>query len=504
MTTAPITLDEVPERRKQILLSQWRRHLARFLLGMIFVALAGFGAVLSVGTMGRETYRWHGLEIELRLLPTTHGETVLALKPLGEIHARTHRAPLRLMASLERIEVDELKSLFTKKNDTTALTKEFEGYAQRTLKAFVWRQIAFAALGALLAPLLFRSRRVSRYVAAVVVGVGLVGGVLGSTLQTFNRQAFNEVTYTGAFKQAPWVIRFGKDAFTKFDALSSKLRLVADNLNVLYGRIAATQTDVVETDALKTEKRTLRVLHISDIHNNVAAFQFVRRVADQFAVSFIVDTGDLTDFGSQPELVMVDEVKKLPYRYVFVAGNHDSRLITAAMAKIPTVSMLNGQIITVNGLHLLGLMNPASRRDGSGNVDALPAETAANGAELLRLVNTASPDTLPDIVVTHDPREAMSVWGRVSVAMVGHLHRQYVERQTPPNAKLTTIVSNAGTTGAAGLRYFEGEGGKEAFTCSVLTFSVPNKPELRPRLLSADQILLDGTLSEYSIKHQTF
>ena len=41
----------------------------------------------------------------------------------------------------------------------------------------------------------------------------------------------------------------------------------------------------------------------------------------------IVDTGDLTDFGSPPETAMVQGIRKIGYPYVFVAGNHDSQTV---------------------------------------------------------------------------------------------------------------------------------------------------------------------------------
>ncbi len=87
----------------------------------------------------------------------------------------------------------------------------------------------------------------------------------------------------------------------------------------------------------------------------------------------------------------------------------------------------------------------------------------------------------------------------------------------------TTILCNAGTTGAAGLRYFEKEAGVP-FSCAVLTFDRATVPDAnaptdtaspsadseqtvsakRPQLRAIDLIKLDGNLREYSISHQTF
>jgi hypothetical protein len=530
----------------------------------LFCLISLLGSTLAVCTLGRSVYRWHGFAIELRLLPSAYGQTRLALMPLGEVQARTHVAPVALVATLQEIRIDEVQKLLGSRLRREDLARDFQKSAQGDLRLFVARQFGVAALGALLAPLLWHSRRLRVYVGSSLIGVLGVAVVLGNVFTTFNRNAFDSPTYTGALKQAPWVIQFSKDAFLKIEALSEKLRTVASNLNLLYGRIERLP-GLPEGD-----QDTFRVLHVSDIHDNIAAMQFIRQVADQFKVDMIVDTGDLTDYGSPPETAIVKDIARMHMPYVFVLGNHDSLAVATALLRVPEVTLLNGKIVNVQGLTLLGLPNPASARPGPGNVNetgpgsvtASQADLDAGSAELLRLVSSQA--VPPDIVAIHDPVEAQALWGRVPLILCGHEHRYSVETRTLPppgsggqspvgampdvRAAYNTVVCNAGTTGAAGLRYLDKESGTP-FSCAVLTFRRPhplppqsvgptNSPApaggsggqspaiaaplpagngspaaivnqsaaspdatARPQLQAIDMIVLNGSLDEYSITH---
>ena len=498
--------------------------LRRLGFSLAFAMLACAGAILSVATLGRTSYRWRGLVVELRLLPASQGATTLALTPLGEVRAATHRAPLALIASLQQIEIEEIQKAFRSSPTAQILAQDFEKTARADLRDFVLRQIFFAAAGGLAAPILLRNHRVRYYLGGPALGVLLVGATLASALTTFDGKAFNTPIYSGALKEAPWIIRFGTDAFTKIEALSTKLQTVAGNLNVLYGRIEAV------TDPLNQmpDPDAIRVLHISDIHNNPAAFGFVRKVAEQFHADVIVDTGDLTDFGSPLEGVTTQQIANLPYPYVYVAGNHDSLTTVGALSKLKNVTVLNGQTAEVKGLRMLGLPNPASARAGVGSVDTTPQELQDNAAKLLQDYQ-AAPDK-PDIIAVHDPKQSVLLWGIAPLALCGHLHTPSLTTQSAPPLQsaapnaIPTVVCNAGTTGAAGLRYFEGPDKTAPFTCAVLTFRrtaapttllapVPAKPDAvkmppappaRLRLRAVDVIVLDGKFEQYSISHTTY
>ena len=247
---------------------------------------------------------------------------------------------------------------------------------------------------------------------------------------------------------------------------------------------------------------------------------------------------------------MVEGIRKIGYPYVFVAGNHDSRTVIGALERLSNVTVLNGKVATVQGFTLLGLPNPASARAAVGSVDTTPAELQAGSDTLMRTLQSLQEP--PDILAIHNPEEARPLWGSVPIVLCGHMHRFYVETEKgsppPPSSSSTpsqisaaptdrkvsappaaaigprfeTIVCNAGTTGAAGLRYFEREQGIP-FSCAVLTFrrsaprpaastpagthpgaQSPTVPAARPRLASIDLIVLDGALHQYSITHRPF
>jgi predicted phosphodiesterase len=529
-------------------------------VGLYFLLSFG-GTVISVATLGRTVYRWHGFAVELRLLPASRGQTALVLVPLGEVHAHTHRAPVELIATLQEIQIEEINKVLSGTPRLNALTKDFEISTRRDLRDFVTRQLLCAAIGGLLAPLLLRSKKVWKYFLSSLLGVAIVGITLGSALASFNGKAFESPTYTGALRQAPWVIQFGKDAFVRIEELSQKLRTVAANLNVLYGRISE-PPDRLDAGS---EADTVRILHVSDLHNNPAGLTFIKEVTRQFRISLIVDTGDLTDFGSPPETAIVQELGKMGCPYVFVAGNHDSQAVLMALARLNNVTVLDGQLATVEGLTILGRPNPAASRTNVGNVDTTPEELQAGSNQLLADLRALREP--PDIVAIHNPEETRPIWGSVPLVLTGHMHRYYVDiekgqetisteaqslpgspKQSVMSPRFDTVVCNAGTTGAAGLRYFEKEQGVP-FSCAVLTFrrkgsvtaappavpsetvprddtgtqpqsgtasgvdpsappqgSTPGAPPAheRPRLISIDLIVLDGALHQYSITHRPF
>lgn len=462
------------------------------------------------------------------MVPSRTGETRLELAPLGVVSARTHRSPIALVGRLEQIQVEDLQMVLNEKTNAQQLETDFKRTANTALMDFVLRQVAYGAIGGLLGPLLLSLRRGRYYLAGSLLGLLAPVALLGGAFLTFNGKAFQNPSYTGALRYASSTIRLGKDAFDKFSELGGQLRTIADNLHTLYGRI-----DAVAGTLMPGENAdTFRVLHITDIHNNVAAFSFIKEVAKNFQVEFIVDTGDLTDFGSTFESSLVGTIADLPYPYVLVLGNHDSPLVAKALEKAPNVILMDGNLKTVKGVTLMGLPNPAASRQGLEGINVGPEEMLANQTELLQRVQ-ALPEP-PDIVAIHDPRQSFLVWGRVPVVLCGHMHRQYIEEHSAPPTEVTppeqalpqkpllsaptnlqTILCNAGTTGAAGTRYFDKKEGVP-FTCAVLTFqrasskiqeageTLPATSSNRPRLLAITMISLDGTFHQYSISRRTF
>jgi predicted MPP superfamily phosphohydrolase len=465
-----------------------RRAAIKFLraLGMallIFI-LSLAGSAIAVVLFGTRTYHWRAFEIEAGIQPSLHGETRLIFTPLGEVRARTHITPVALNIGLKSISFEEMKLLIASPPPRKALELDFERTAKRCIRDLAIRETILGAVGALVVPLLFRLKRFRYWLLCALWGGGFVAILYLGILQSFNKAAFENPSYTGSLRQAEWVITLVKDGFNKVEALSDKLRHVANNLNTLYSRINA-------VPGFAADVNTIHILHISDIHNNPAAIRFVRELADKMQVQMVIDTGDLSDFGTPLESNLSRGLSELHVPYLFVAGNHDSQATIDGLKNNPNAIILNGQRVTAAGLTIWGEPDPVSLRASAGSVDN-PPEVMRGAADKL-LENYLKLKDPPDIVCVHNPLQAELLIGKVKLVLCGHEHRRYIE------VRNNTVLCNAGTTGAAGARYFDSKNGVP-FSAEILTFSKGAKPQL----LFVDQVALEGSLSQYSIQRRSF
>lgn len=472
MTSSP-----TPEPRK----CRWGAWLRFYLLLTVTSLL---GAAFCVSSFGARTYRWQAFEVEARLQPAWPGQTRMLFPPLGEVRATTHHTPVVLSLSLQSLSLDKITKMALHPPPRAALERDFAQAARRDLRDFVSHEILWGMVGGLLAPLLLRIRRLRGWAFSGLIGGGATALLLLATWHSFNRHGFDTLTYTGSLRQAGAVIALSREALGKADALSDKLRLVAGNLNTLYGRINAVSGPVAPGD-------TVRILHISDIHNNAAAVDFVRELTEKFDVQAVIDTGDLTDYGTPVEARLTSGLARLPVPHVFLAGNHDSQATVNGLRAFANTRILDGPPIQVAGLTILGSPDPSSARAGLGSVDTSSEALTAAGTALAAQVR-ALPSP-PDMVCVHNPQQADPVVGLVPLVLCGHLHQISVV------SKGATVICNAGTTGGAGTRYLDRREGVP-LSAAILTFT--RAPH--PRLLFIDEVVLNGSLSEYSITRHTY
>ena len=193
------------------------------------------------------------------------------------------------------------------------------------------------------------------------------------------------------------------------------------------------------------------MLHVSDLHLNPAAWDVIDSVVEQFDVAVVVDTGDITDFGSTAEDRYVREIGELDVPYVYVRGNHDSTGTQRAVAAQPNAVVLDGpEVVEVAGVRLLGQGDPRftpdkSTRDDDAPVDVLSASAARWPARWAPRSSrrTSSRSTTRS---TAGPLE-----GRTPVVLAGHTHRREVSERDG------TLLMVQGSTGGAGLRALETE-----------------------------------------------
>ncbi len=460
-----------------------RLRRAAFLLGLALLSL--LGAAVCVTMCGPRTYHWQAFDVQLALRPALRGRTRLALPPLGAVSAATHRAPLALDLTLTGLSLEKIQSLAKRAPSRNLLERDLARTVRAALTDFAWRQVGWGMLGGLLAPLLLHLRRLRFWLFGALVGGGAVALLLWMTYRTFDTRTLDALTYTGSLRQAAPVLGLARTAFDNAQRLSDRLRGVAGELNTLYGRINAA------ADLAPPDGPTVRVLHITDFHNNGLAAGFVQELARRFQVDAVIDTGDLTDFGSPIEGRLSRGLAQIPAPTLFLAGNHDSQATVRAERAEPHTTVLDGQLVTVAGLRVIGEPDPSSARAGVGSVDT--SDAAISDAATRLSADVARLPDPPAIVCVHNPRQAADVVGKVPLVLCGHTHLASVTAQG------ITVICNAGTTGGAGTRYFDRPGGVP-LTAAILTFT--RGPH--PRLLFIDQVALAGALDEFSVTRRAF
>jgi predicted MPP superfamily phosphohydrolase len=422
----------VPHRRP--------RRTLRF-AGVVLVALIGAWLGLLVG--GRTTQPLGPVETEMTAHLSWSGETDVRAGPLGTLLLDTHDAPLKITVSVQGIALADAQAIVDDPQSLTGLQAWVTHDLRSAIRELIIRSVASAIVGALLLGLVVYRRSARRLALVFAASVGLITAGGGAAYATWNPRAISEPHYTGLLAGAPALVGNAKDIVAGFGNYSQELAKLVGNVSKLY--------DVTSTlPAYQPDPSTIRVLHVSDIHLNPAAWEVISSVSKQFAVQVIVDSGDISDHGSNAERRFVEPIKDLDLPYVWVRGNHDSTAIQNEMKKIPNVVVLdNGDTATVAGLKFIGEGDPRFTPDRSK--DVLDNETLAEAGRILA-GNAFGSLQRPDIAVVHDPTMARPLDGAVKLVLAGHTHRRATELM-PEGTRLFV----QGSTGGAGLRALEGE-----------------------------------------------
>lgn len=353
----------------------------------------------------------------------------------------------------------------------------------------------FAFAGKLVRPTV-RGHFIRRLAAGLMVGVVTVAFLAALTFLTFSPGAFErQPQYDGALEAAPWVVGFVGESLDKLGDLGQQLQKLAANINSLFKRVD-------ELGPLGSPEGDLRLLHVSDLHGNPAGFDFVRQVAASFRVQAVIDTGDITDFGTPIEARILQGLARLGVPYFFVTGNHDSPAVLQALSKLTNVRILNGKEIVFHGLSILGFQDPAGLRSSPDPVDLAELRKLAerikaglaqggDGAD-----HAATKRSGPDILAVHNQRLALELAGWAPVILHGHDHELKVRLIAG------SILVDAGTTGASGLRGLATEAGIP-YSMAVLYFQ-RKSPGDGYRLAAIDTIKVYGLKSGFSIDRKLF
>jgi predicted MPP superfamily phosphohydrolase len=459
--TEPIAAPPSPWPRRGRVAGRWALR--------VVVALTG--AVIAVLLFGRISAPIGPFDATLAFRPTGGGAAV-AVPPLGELNVDVYDGPLRLDIALQRVDQDRARALASDPVRLAGVVNQVSDDLRGAVVRLAWTTAGVAIAGAALTSLIVLRRRREPAIAAGVTTVLLLG-TAGLGAATWRPEALSQPTYTGLLVNANSLIGSAEDIVARFDAYRASLEDLVANVGTLYSTISA-------LPAPGGTDETVALLHVSDLHLNPAGFDLMRQVVDQFQVDGVLDTGDITDWGSTPENQLIGSVGQLDVPYVYIRGNHDSGATAALIAAQPNATVLDDSAVTVAGIEIVGTPDPRFTPDKSTGDDAAGTDVlTGSGQELADFV-----DTLPDapaVALVHDPKQATPLDGAVPLVLAGHTHQRDVSVLDDG-----TRLMVEGSTGGAGLRGLEGEY-PEPLTCTVLYLD-PATGALR----AYDQITLGG------------
>jgi predicted MPP superfamily phosphohydrolase len=449
-------------------------------LAVVLVTLVA----VSVGVLlGARVYTDVGpFHAQVSVAPSLTGGTTVSIPPLGALQLRTHDGPAHLslqLGSLDQSRVEELVS------NPGVISQVSRAAVQQVTDAVVrvgLRTLGVAVLAALvLAALVFRDVR--RVAWSGTLALLVAAGSLGAAALTARPEAIEEPRYEGLLVNAPAIVGDARRIASNYGRYTEQLQRLVGNVSRLYTTVSA-------LPVYEPEPGTTRVLHISDMHLNPAAWQVVRTAVEQFSIDLIIDTGDMTDWGSEPEASFVASIAQLKKPYVFIRGNHDSASTAAAVDRVPNTTVLTNSISTVAGLTIAGIGDPRFTPDKStspagGGLTEPTADVVIGAGEALATTIRQSARPV-DIALVHDPASAGPLSGVVPLVLAGHVHERQIARLPETADGRPTLLLVQGSTGGAGLRGLEGEE-PTPLSMSVLYFD-----QLK-RLQAYDDIRVGGT-----------
>jgi predicted MPP superfamily phosphohydrolase len=398
------------------------------------ILLAVIGMLTMVSLLSGFTTTLDAFEIEFGLMIFDRGYTQLELPPLGRVRARTHMPPLMMKAALVNVNLDQLQVLLEKVDDPDYLDN-LRQEARRKINIFFTRLLALAFLGGVTGPYIFGERNRKRLIIAGMIGIIILGSLLAVSYATFEPLAFMHPEFEGILKAAPWMFGLLEETLFKVKSLGEQLELIAVNMSELFAQVE-------RLEALGTVQGELKVAHISDLHNNPAGMDLVGQVINTFGVDLVIDTGDITDFGTEIEAGLASPIEEFGIPYIFVPGNHDSPEVISRMKAIPNVHVLEVGMLELLGLRVAGIADPSSA--GSGMVVAADIVLDEYADRLTLLLDES--DKQPHVVAIHHPRIAARFMERAGLVLTGHTHQLDIREFGG------SVMINAGTTGASGIR----------------------------------------------------
>ncbi|MFG3662071.1 metallophosphoesterase [Streptomyces sp. NPDC047706] len=441
-------------------------------LGLTAVVL--LGAWLGLLVVGNVRVPVGPMDTTMALRPSLTGGTKINVSPLGALHLDSHVAPVRLDVNVDQLDPDRSQALVDHPERLSGLQDEVARDVGRGALDLAVRSCVAVVAGATALGLAVY-RRPRRALAAGGLALTLLAASGASAYASWNPKSVLEPRFSGLLSSAPSLVGDARSIVTEFDVYQQELARLVTNVTKLYD---ATST----LPAYRPDPTTIRVLHVSDIHLNPASWKIIASLVEQYEVNVIVDSGDTMDHGTSAENGFLDPVEDLGAPYVWVRGNHDSRLTQRYLQDLKNVHVLDdGRAVSVAGLRFAGIGDPQFTPDRSSKPGAEASQELAGARLATALRDQSAAGTPVDVAVAHEPQAARQTDGEVPLVLAGHVHHQEME-VLPYGTRLRI----EGSTGGSGLRAVEGAH-PDPIEASILYFDRDTR-----RLQAWDAIRLGG------------
>jgi putative phosphoesterase len=447
---------------------------------LLYALVALLGSAIAISLFGRPVYPVGPFSIRISMRPAQVGQTVVALPPLGSVSARTHSAPLRIQMAVEDARLEDLRALAVELPHKKVLVRRIQAEVRTAVGLFAVTALFLSFLGAAVATAVaFRPFALRRAVLAGLFALSVTGALLGWTRATYDMDALRQApTYAGALRGAPMIAKLIGTGLIKVGEVDSGVQGATASISRLY-------EELNELDGAKMPEGLSRILVVSDIHNNTIAIRLAASLAKSFDVDMVLDAGDLTDLGTHFERQLAEQVKRIPRPHIFVPGNHDSREIMQALGKTRNTMTPHGKVVTVKGITVLCLDDPASLHTGMRKMEPSSREIVSARNRIERVLSSGA---APDILLVHSNEIAQPFVGRVPIVVWGHSHHVTITKRA------NGVGVNPGSTGASGMRFFQPKMPK---AMSAVVLYVARTP--KPHAVAADVIEITSPVGEFRV-----
>lgn len=405
----------------------------------MFTAIAVVTAAIGVYLAGSTTSKLGPFETSISIHPSTTGESEVALPPLGSLIFDSHDGPLRMSVRLDSLDQDRTQELITHPEDVKKSADSVPSDLMNGLVDTALSGLAGAVLISLLAGgLIFRNMRRAAICGALALTITAAGFGLAAT--SIRPQSIMEPRYEGILANAPSVVGDAENIADRYEKYRNQLQQFIVNMSQFY-------TVARNLPSYEPDPDTIRVLHVSDLHLNPAAWDVIESVVEQFQIDMVIDTGDISDWGSQEEADFItDGLTRVTVPYVYIAGNHDSASTAKEVAKHKNATVLDNDVTQIKGLKIGGVADPRFIPDKN----AAPSDIREEQVMLdsgTQLRDTIAKNGGADIALTHDPVSSPPLAKSVPLVLSGHKHQRLVSKLDS-----NTLQMVQGSTGGEGLR----------------------------------------------------